>query len=65
LIDGWLFRVPGLAWLGGWYFRAVQNLIVWTGTHVMQISSEIDPHRLGTGSGDTLTFRCSSVRSRG
>ena len=54
LIDGWLLRVPGLAWLGGWYFRAVQNLIVWTGTRVMQISSEIDLHRLGTGSGDTL-----------
>ena len=51
LSDGWLQLVPvGGAVIERWW----QALGLWTGRHILQITTAIDVHRFGTGSGDTL-----------
>ena len=51
LSDGWLQLVPvGGAVIERWW----QALGLWTGRHILHITTEIDVHRFGTGSGDTL-----------
>src|SRR5262245_32579342 len=55
LSDTWLGFIPGLGWfLGGIAERAWQGLGLWTASNILGITTEIDLHRLGTGSGDTL-----------
>ena len=51
LSDGWLQLLPvGSATIDRWR----QMLGLWTGRHILHITTEIDVHRFGTGSGDTL-----------
>jgi len=51
LSDGWLQLLP----VGGAAIeRSWQTLGLWTGRHILHITTEIDVHRFGTGSGDTL-----------
>jgi uncharacterized membrane protein YphA (DoxX/SURF4 family) len=54
LLSEWLVRVPGLGAPARAYSRAWQALELWTGRHILHISTPIDVHTLGTGSGDTL-----------
>src|SRR5580765_3514748 len=51
LSDSWLQLLPvGGAVIDRWR----QMLELWTGRHILHITTEIDVHRFGTGSGDTL-----------
>src|SRR4029453_13021397 len=51
LSDGWLQLLPaGGAVIDRWW----QALDLWTGRHILHITTAIDVHRFGTGSGDTL-----------
>jgi hypothetical protein len=51
LSDGWLQLLPAAARpsIGGG-----RCSVLWTGRHILHITTEIDVHRFGTGSGDTL-----------
>jgi hypothetical protein len=51
LSDGWLQLLP---WGGAVIDRWWQALGLWTGRHILHITTAIDVHRFGTGSGDTL-----------
>ena len=51
LSDSWLQLLPvGGAVIDRWR----QTLDLWTGRHILHITTAIDVHRFGTGSGDTL-----------
>jgi uncharacterized membrane protein YphA (DoxX/SURF4 family) len=54
LLSEWLFRIPGLAIVGRVYANGWQQVELWTAAHVLHITTPVDLHTLGTGSGDTL-----------
>ena len=54
LASEWLFRIPGLAAVGRVYSNGWQAVELWTAAHLLHITSPVDVHTLGTGSGDTL-----------
>jgi uncharacterized membrane protein YphA (DoxX/SURF4 family) len=54
LLGGWLFPIPVLEKIGGWYSSASESIELWVGRHAVGITGPIDVHTLGTGSGDTM-----------
>jgi uncharacterized membrane protein YphA (DoxX/SURF4 family) len=54
LLSEWLFRIPGLGVVGRVYSNGWQAVELWIAAHVLHITTPVDLHTLGTGSGDTL-----------